>query len=239
MADRLAKEATDPTMPIDHHITPGEVVHADQAWPSLQETTPQPDLAPNPPTPQWKQATNLTSHIKTVLPTSTHTGYAKTTGTYATMWNKALPHLHKPTSSRYWNNPNITWPQRTNILRMRWGNFWNRKLAHRYNLKYANNPHPTHDANCPICHCNIDGASHILAGCPDPQMKGFYINRHNRAVQTIQKAISKASLGNTYTIMDACKQEDLPPDVRDKDSQILSGHPTSHNKTGTNSGQTS
>jgi hypothetical protein len=33
-ADRLAKEATDPQMPIDTHVTHGEIAHEGMAWPS-------------------------------------------------------------------------------------------------------------------------------------------------------------------------------------------------------------
>ena len=66
-----------------------------------------------------------------------------------------------------------------------------------YHMRYVNDPHPAHDANCPICKFGMGGASHILAGCQYSQMKGFYINRHNMTVNIIQKAISKATMGNT------------------------------------------
>ena len=68
-------------------------------------------------------------------------------------------------------------------------------------MRYARDPNPAHDANCPIYNKGIDGASHILAGCHDKQMKAFYINRHNRAVCLIQRAVSKEAKGNNYMIM--------------------------------------
>ena len=56
----------------------------------------------------------------------------------------------------------------------------------------------------------MDGAGHILAGCKDQQMKGFYINRHSRDVNIIQAAVYTGALSNSYTIMDAGKQDELP-----------------------------
>ena len=214
-ADRLAKEATDPQMPIDTHVTHGEIAHEGMAWPSIKEATQGegPACGAPPPAYQWRQAANLTADIKNKAPPSYKMGYANTDGTYATIWKRALPQLHKPSSSRYWHDPNTTWSQRINILKLRWGKFWNKKLAHRYRMSYARDPHPAHDANCPICNKGMDGAGHILAGCQDNHMKGFYINRHNRAVCLIQKAISKAAQGNNYMVMDAGKQDELPETV--------------------------
>ena len=75
---------------------------------------------------------------------------------------------------------------------------------------------PATNPFCPICKCGVDGASHILAGCQDRQMKGFYINRHNRAVCIIQKAVSKDANGNNYMVMDAGKQDELPDTVQNQ-----------------------
>ena len=63
--------------------------------------------------------------------------------------------------------PNTSWSERLDIFKRRWGKFWNKKLAQRYRMRYASDPNPAHDANCPICNKGIDGASHILAGCHD------------------------------------------------------------------------
>ncbi len=39
-ADRLDKEATDPKMPIDTHVTHAEIAHENMAWPSIREDIP-------------------------------------------------------------------------------------------------------------------------------------------------------------------------------------------------------
>ena len=67
----------------------------------------------------------------------------------------------------------------------------------------VNTPPPPSDDRCPICHKEQDGSSHILAGCSHPVFKGMYINRHNKAVQLIQKAIAKGTLGGLPMCMDA------------------------------------
>jgi ribonuclease HI len=214
-ADRLAKEATDPNMPIDTHTTHGETAHEGMAWPSHKEdiTPAGPAFGPHTPICRWRQAANLTADIKNKAPPSHTTGYANTGGVYAKLWETANPKLHKPSSHRYWNDTSTTWSQRINILKLRWGKFWNKKLACRYHMRYATDTKPAHDANCPICKQGMDGAGHILAGCKDQQMKGFYINRHNRAVNIIQTAVSKGALGSSYMIMDAGKQDELPDTV--------------------------
>jgi ribonuclease HI len=215
-ADRLAKEATDPKMPIDTHVIHGETAHEGMAWPShkTQITPAGPAFGPHPHMHRWTQAANLTADIKNKAPHSYTTGFASKEGVYAKLWEKTNPQLHKPSSHRYWKDPNITWSQRITILKLRWGKFWNKKLAYRYRMRYAADPNPAHDANCPICKQGMDGAGHILAGCKDPHMKGFYINRHNRAVNIIQKAVAKGALGNSYMIMDAGKHDELPATVR-------------------------
>ncbi len=72
---------------------------------------------------------------------------------------------------------------------------------------------PAKDPFCPLYKCGVDGASHILAGCQDKQMKGFY---HNRAVCIIQKAVSKDANGNNYMVMDSGKQDELPDTVHNQ-----------------------
>jgi hypothetical protein len=215
-ADRLAKEATDPKMPIDMLVTHGEIAHEGMAWPSTREEIEEdrPAFGAHTPIYRWRQAANLTADIKNKAPPSYNTGYANTEGIYATNWKKVTPTLHKTSSSQYWHDPNTSWSERINIFKLRWGKFWNKKLAHRYRMRYARDPNPAHNANCPICNKGIDGASHILAGCQDKHMKAFYINRHNRAVCIIQKAVSKEAKGNNYMIMDAGKQDELPDTVR-------------------------
>ena len=160
-------------------------------------------------------ASNLTQAIKKGAPTTAHIGSAKTDGIYAQNWAQTTPTLHKESSSHYWNMP-LAWHLKMNLMKLRWGHFWSRKLAHRYGMKYANEPLPPTSCTCPICWQGTDGASHILAGCRHPNMTGAYINRHDEAVKILQRAISKGSMGNCTTFMDAGAAADLPADVQSK-----------------------
>ena len=208
-ADRLAKEATDSNMPIDTHITVGEEAHAGMMWPSLREEIPAEGATPGPPAHRWRQASNLTADIKNKAPTTHSTGYSNLDGIYASNWKETTPTLHKASSSGYWKSHNTTWWERRTIMQLRWGHFFTMKLAFRWHASYAGKPATS--AFCPLCKCCIDGASHILAGCKE--FKGFYINRHNKAVRIFQVAASKHAQGNCYMVMDAGKQDELPDTV--------------------------
>ena len=97
----------------------------------------------------------------------------------------------------------MKWWQKIQIHKARWGRLWTRKLAYRYKRPYGTSTSPPSDDNCPLCRKAQDGAGHILAGCSHPVFKGMYINRHNKAVQLIQKAVAKGALGALPMYMDA------------------------------------
>jgi hypothetical protein len=104
-----------------------------------------------------------------------------------------------------WTDTGITWAQLKLTLKARWGQLWNMKLAHRYKLA----PTP----NCPLCG-EHDSTGHVLGGCH--AAAALRVARHDTAVRLIQQAIAKGSKGNSYTIMDAGKESDLPEEVAAK-----------------------
>jgi hypothetical protein len=159
-------------------------------------------------------APSLTQGIKNNLPNTTQRGPARKSGVYTDIWDAQLPSIDGTASSKFWTSTTLTWPQKLTLLKARWGNLWSKKLAYRYKLQYAGQP-ATND-RCPICKCHADGASHILAGCQNREMKGAYIKRHDQAVKIVQRSITKGGLGGTYMVMDAGKQEDLPDSVQRK-----------------------
>ena len=211
-ADAIAKKAA-----MAPHLTildpVGQQAYRDMTWP----TTPGPtetsaNSQPGPP--PRRTTANLTKAIKTGATRNTRLGNAKTDGIYAQNWEKTAPTLHKE-SSNFWHLP-IPWSTKITTHRLRWGHFWNRKLAYRYGLKYAQETSPPTSCTCPICHQGPDGGSHILAGCRHPNMTGAYINRHDKAVKAIQGAITKGEMGNCTIFMDAGAQADLPVAVQAK-----------------------
>jgi ribonuclease HI len=203
-ADLLAKEAAHNASAVDHTITIGEMAYEGMHWPTVKKHG---NGAP-------MTAPSLTQGIKNNLPSNTQRGPARKAGVYTDIWDAQLPTIDGPASSKFWTSSTLTWPQRITLLKARWGNLWSKKLAYRYKLPYAGSP-ATND-KCPICKCHADGASHILAGCQNREMKGAYIKRHDQAVKIIQQCISKGGLGGTYMIMDAGKLADLPETVQRK-----------------------
>ena len=206
-ADTLAKEAAmqqgNPTLPSIHL---GEQAHQGQYWPKVTK----------PGTNSTILAPNLTQGVKANLPSLTQRGPTRKAGMYADIWDTQLQTLHKEASSQYWTSSTLTWPQKLNLLRARWGHLWNRKLAYRYRRPYAGSAGPAATDRCPLCKSDRDGASHMLAGCRHHDMRAAYIKRHDHAVKLIQKSISKGQLGGAYTVMDAGKATDLPDSVQSK-----------------------
>jgi ribonuclease HI len=198
-ADILAKEAAGGTAETIGPITTDERARLGLHWPTVQPTMTSANGDPPPRHP----AHNLTKGIKDNLPRCTHLGQANTGGIYSQLWEKTNPHLLSHASNHFWKSSNLKWWQKMQIHKARWGRLWNKKLAYRYKRPYGKNPRPPSDDRCPICHKAQDGASHILAGCSNPVFKGMYINRHNKAVQLIQKAIAKGTLGGLPVYMDA------------------------------------
>ena len=196
-ADTLAKEATTGYNVIGP-VKTGEHAHLNMHWPSVQ-----PPKSINGDQPPRHPANNLTKGIKANLPTPLHTGHANTTGIYSSMWEQANPFLLPQASNRFWQSTDMKWWQKIQIHKARWGRLWTRKLAYRYKRPYGTSTSPPSDDNCPLCRKAQDGAGHILAGCSHPVFKGMYINRHNKAVQLIQKAVAKGALGALPMYMDA------------------------------------
>jgi ribonuclease HI len=203
-ADLLAKEAALAAGAVDHTTNIGETAYAGMHWPIVKKHgTGATMLAPS-----------LTQGIKNNLPKTTQRGPTRKTGVYTNIWDAQLPTIDGAASSKFWTSSTLTWPQKLTLLKARWGHLWSKKLAYRYRLNYAGSPATTD--KCPICKCHTDGASHILAGCLNSEMKGAYIKRHDQAVKIVQRSITKGGLGGTYMIMDAGKLEDLPDSVQRK-----------------------
>jgi ribonuclease HI len=205
-ADRLAKEAALHPSTTQHHITVGENGYQHLRWPQVNKAG----------TDTQQAAANLTNGVKHHLPPHTLRGPTRKAGVYTTLWDAQLPTLQGDQSSKFWQDSTLTWQQKINLLRARWGHLWNRKLAYRYRRPYTGETRPACNDKCPLCHSAQDGASHILAGCQLSDMKGAYIKRHDLAVKLIQKSISKGSMGGCYTIMDAGQEQELPESVQGK-----------------------
>jgi len=210
-ADALARNAATNPASVRYTDTTGEQPRHNTYWPTVQ-----PPCTPLGTTPPRALAPNLTNGISLNLPTSCHLGQHPLKGIYATTWaDNTLLHLPH-SSNKFWTSSHITHKTKFCILKARWGRLWNKKLAYRWKMPYANNPNPATSPTCPICTTHEDGAGHILAGCTHATFKGMYIKRHDAAVHLLHKAISKGALGSRRVIMDAGRLEDLPRGVLGK-----------------------
>jgi ribonuclease HI len=210
-ADILAKQAAEHPNHTRYTDNTGEIPRHNMYWPTVQ-----PPRTPTGETPPHILAPNLTQGISSNLPTSCHIGQHPLKGIYATTWAENTPHQLPHSSNKFWTSTKIQHKTKFHILKARWGRLWNRKLAYRWKMPYANSTHPATSSSCPICHTCEDGAGHILAGCTHRTFKGMYITRHDATVRLIHKAISKGDLGSRRMIMDVGKEEDLPRGVLGK-----------------------
>jgi len=104
-----------------------------------------------------------------------------------------------------------------NILKMRTGTLWTASKAHTFNLPYRTSGGISTSGLCPLCPNTDpnrppppDTQGHIFGSCSHPQLKSYYIARHNQALCKIYKAISLGTKASSYTIMDATSRHALP-----------------------------
>lgn len=121
-----------------------------------------------------------------------------------------------------WTSSKVNASAIRTVLRHRYGQFWNKKLARRQRRPYFVHAgsQPASDDRCPLCGLP-DSSGHILGGCEQRQMRAMYIARHDKAVGSITKALHRGSAGGSYTVMDACKERDLA--AHDVDAKRLPG----------------
>ena len=164
---------------------------------------------------------NTRAALSAALRPGTKLGYAAQ-GVYTRHWQDtyADPEGALPAESNaMWEAAGIPPSTITQVLKARYGLVWNVKLARRYRTAYMRRKRRRHagpaDAppttdRCP--HCDRDDSTgHILGGCRHRRMQALYIARHDRAVRLILRWLQKHSrCGGCYTIMDACRSEDLP-----------------------------
>ena len=86
------------------------------------------------------------------------------------------------TLNAFWNNGNLKFCEKHNVMRYRTGTTFNLKHAYRYSF--------SPNASCPICPCT-DSALHILSGCQHTKMRNMIIERHITACVLIVQALQR------------------------------------------------
>ena len=112
-------------------------------------------------------------------------------------------------SKHFWASPQVTTPMVTMILKYRYGQLWNMKIAFRQQRPYFPGLRIPQSDKCPHCG-QADSGGHIPGGCSVPAFKAMYIARHHQALRLILKSIAKGDHGDNggyYTIADIGRAE--------------------------------
>jgi exonuclease III/ribonuclease HI len=125
-------------------------------------------------------------------------GAANTDSAYYTFWQQILGDTEGTISNAYLTSRAITHAQRRTVLKYRYGQLWNNKLALRYKFSDTD--------KCPLCH-QTDGGGHIASGCQDPIMKRMYTERHNKAGRILLDAIYNGARGSDICMADVGSQQ--------------------------------
>ena len=151
------------------------------------------------------QVNDLRKGMKTLIKARLAAGYANQT-TYVKAWEDIQHHIVPDFSSHFWNNSCITMPAITQVLRYRFGQLWNMKLAYRQRRPYLPGMRPPRNACCPHCG-REDSGGHILGGCQHAGLKAMYISRHDAAMRKVLKAITRGPHGSFLKIADIGRDE--------------------------------
>ncbi len=148
------------------------------------------------------QARNLSTSLSRALSRSCRLGYSNVQAVYVRLWRDVQPMLLPEHSHLFWDRfsrggKRLKTGTVRNALRLRYGAFWNAKLAMRFQKPYLGEPS---DGNCPLCK-QPDSGTHTLGACAHRHMKGLYIERHNEAVACVSKAFMEGKKGGCLTAL--------------------------------------
>ena len=92
-------------------------------------------------TPRLCALSDLKAKLKTEMCKSHRLGSAKTDTGYYNYWKDLRPLVNKQATNAFWNNSNIKFYEKRNVLRYRTGTTFNQKSTHRYG--FSPNPMQT------------------------------------------------------------------------------------------------
>ncbi len=153
------------------------------------------------------QANDLRKGLKGIVKPRCSKGFSNQT-IYVTAWAATVPYMLGDISNQFWSTPRVTASMVTMLLKYRFGQLWNMKIAYRQQRPYFPGLGPPQSDRCPHCG-QPDSGGHILGGCMKPTFKAMYIHRHDPAMRLILKAISKGNHGGYHTIADYWRADSL------------------------------
>ena len=150
-----------------------------------------------------QQVNNLRKEMKALIRPILATGYAKRT-IYREAWKAANAYVLGDISNHFWKSAIM--PVVTQVLKYRFGQLWNMKLAFLQRRTYLPGFAMSRSDRCPHCHEPKSGG-HIMGGCGHRVMKSLYISRHDGALRQVLKAINQGRHGSYLKIADVGRYE--------------------------------
>ena len=151
------------------------------------------------------QVNDLRKGLKKILKAGSSKGFSNRT-IYVLAWMAAKPHILGDISNHFWTNSSVTASMVTMLLKYRFGQLWNMKIAFRQQRPYFPGLKVPRSDKCPHCG-QADSGGHILGGCHVAVFKAMYIARHDQALRLILKSIVTGDHGGYYTIADIGRAE--------------------------------
>ena len=149
------------------------------------------------------QVNDLRKGMKSLIRPLLATGYANNT-VYVQAWKDTHAHILGERSNHFWKSSTI--PVITQVLKYRFGQLWNMKMAIRQRRPYLPGwPIPRSD-RCPHCHQPGSGG-HIMGGCGHRVLESLYISWHDGALRKVLKAITQGQHGSYQKIADIGRDE--------------------------------
>ena len=109
--------------------------------------------------------------LKALLKLGCSMGFSNKT-VYVLAWLAAMPYMIGDISNHSWASPQITASMVTMILKYRYGQLWNMKIAFRQQRPYLPGLRIPRSDKCPQCG-PADSGGHVLGGCKLPVFKAM------------------------------------------------------------------
>lgn len=120
------------------------------------------DITQDRPAVSW-QVGNLSYDVKKTVAPLCQTGLANKT-VYVGAWKDIQPHTLPEASNAFFHSASVTFAEKKNTLKARFGVLWNKKIAYRHRTAYIEGQGTARNIQCPLCK-EPDSIGHILGSC--------------------------------------------------------------------------
>jgi len=117
----------------------------DMIWPIKTAT----QAAPDRPGTHW-QVANLTHDVKKTIAPTRQTGLTNKT-MYVKAWADLQPYTLSTASNTFFTSTQVTFAEKKNVWKARYGTLWNKKIAFRHRAAYMPGEGMTRNTRCPLC----------------------------------------------------------------------------------------